>query len=67
MCFLCSGIKEASEKEKEYKSRRMKLSFCGEFSLPSGKKRKICYLVSKKKGALVVLFCPICGRDLRSE
>ena len=61
MCEFCENIKEVSEEEKEYRSAGMKLVFsvC--------EKGNIYCLIAEKRGYIGALYCPICGRDLRSE
>lgn len=61
MCEFCKNIKEVSEEEKEYRSAGMKLAFC------VGDKRNFYCLIAEKRGYIGALFCPICGRKLRSE
>lgn len=61
MCEFCENIKEVSEKEKEYRSAGMKLA------VYVGDKRKFYCMIAEKRGHIGVLYCPICGRDLRSE
>lgn len=61
MCEFCENIKEVSEEEKGYRSAGMKLA------VYVGNKRNLYCLIAEKQGYKGVLFCPICGRDLRSE
>ena len=61
MCEFCENIQEVSAEEKEYRSAGMKLA------VYVGDKRNLYCLIAEKQGFKAVLFCPICGRDLRSE
>lgn len=61
MCDFCKNIQEVSEEEKEYRSAGMKLAYS------TGSKMKMHCLISEKKGFIGALYCPICGRNLRSE
>lgn len=61
MCEFCENIKEVSEEEKKYRSAGMKLALC------VGDKINIYCLIAEKRGYIGALYCPICGRYLRSK